>query len=87
MAPRLDENSKAVKLLRQKLDSGEICPDDDARSIQALDPTFLEYKPATFRTRLNRLKTEYFGEDDGMSTIFFSLTFFYFSIALTHYDF
>lgn len=76
MVPRLDEGSKAVKLLRKKLDSGEIGPDDDARTVQALDPLFLEYKPETFRVRFKRLKKEYFDDDDGMFQDLFLFLFF-----------
>lgn len=55
MGPRLNENLKALKVLRQTIDSGEIGPDDYARTVQALGPLFLEYMPETFRTLLNRL--------------------------------
>lgn len=62
--PRLDENSPAVKLLRKRFKSGEITADDDARSVQATDALFLQYKPDTFRTRFNRMKKEYAGEEE-----------------------
>lgn len=63
MAPRLDENWKAVKLRRQNLESGKTGPDEDTRSVQALGSVFLEYKSATFWSLLNILKSEYFDED------------------------
>lgn len=62
MAPRLDESSKAVKLLRKRMSNGEITGDDDYKSVQAAEPVFQEYKPDTFRTRFNKLKREYFDE-------------------------
>lgn len=56
MAPRLDEYSKAVKLLHSTFSSDNITADDDARTVQATDPLFQEYKQETFRTRFNLLK-------------------------------
>lgn len=63
MAPRLDEKSKAVQLLRKRFRAGEISKGDDAAAIKASDPLFKDYNTDTFRTRVNRLKREYFGSD------------------------
>lgn len=70
MGPRLDENSYAVKLLREKFESFEIGPKIDASTVWALEPLFAEYKLETFRTRLNRLKKVYLGHDGKHFTIF-----------------
>lgn len=62
MAPRLDEKSKAVQLLRKKFRAGEINKEEDPKVIKDSDPIFNDFNPDTFRTRVNRLKKEYFGE-------------------------
>lgn len=63
MDPRLDETSQAVKRFRKHFESGVYTQKDDARSVHASEPLFQEVKKDTFRTRFNRLKEEYHGDD------------------------
>lgn len=77
MPPRLDESSKAVKTLRKRFASGQYNEEDDARSVQASEPLFHEFKIDTFRTRFNRLRKEYCGVGRFFChLLFFSLIFY-----------
>lgn len=61
---RLVSNSKAVLLLRQKFESGEITVDDDTKSVWLQEAVFKEHNLDNYRTRFNKLEKEILIENE-----------------------
>lgn len=60
MPEKLTETSRAVVLLRKKLVAGELDITQNPKTLWCSDPVFMEHKLDNFRTKLNKLKAEYY---------------------------
>lgn len=60
---RLDEKSPAVQLLRKTFGPKEIKPSDEPRDVHRSDPVFQYQNLDAFRTKLNKLKRDYYGSE------------------------
>ena len=58
MPPKMTKNSPAVKLLVQKIRSGEITDAQSPSQVWGSEAVFQKYKIGTFRTRLHLLRKE-----------------------------
>lgn len=73
----LNENSKALIILRKKSVADEIYQEDDPKCNCKSDPVFNAHKPDIFRTRFNKLKMESFSDVVGTVTfVLFNSLFF-----------
>ena len=56
--PKLTNSSIAVKLLRAKLESGQLSGNEAPKSVWESDPTFKMHSLSNFRTCYNKLRRE-----------------------------
>lgn len=70
MGEKLTEGSRAVRLLRKKFASGDIAKDAHPKQIHESNNVFRDHKLDNFRTKFNKLKSEYSGADDGTFVAF-----------------